>query len=265
MFEKHTFQFISFCPVYHRFGHESGVFHVNNDSHLIHVVRGEGSVTLRGEGEFLLRSGAVVAIPPFLPYRMRLSADFEMLNIHYRLLLADGETFERSARLPFLFHPENFAECEKMLRTMATCIVDVGDQSTVFEMARFAYDLVTSYITLNNLVERPAIRDKRMLRAEKYLKENEMEAFDVDRLAKLACLSKSQFNRRFRAVFALSPHAYWEKIRFSKVCLMLRYDDVSIAEVAESFGFSSPFYFSRWFKKMAGSSPSEFKKSVIKY
>lgn len=99
MFEKHTFQFVGFCPAYHRLGHESGVFHVNNYSHLIHVARGDGAITLRGEGEFQLCAGAVVAIPPFTPYKMRISANFEMLDLHSRFLLSDGVTLELSERL----------------------------------------------------------------------------------------------------------------------------------------------------------------------
>jgi len=194
---------------------------------------------------------------------MRISANFEMLNIHYRLLLLNGETFERSGRLPFLFHPVYFAKCEEKLRAINACGSD--GTAALFEQSRLAYEIVTEHISYNNLVEGPILSDERMLRVEKYLKNNEMEEFDVARLAEIACLSKSQFNRRFKSVFRLSPHSYWEKLRFSKVCFMLKYDDTSIAEVAETFGFSSQFYFSRWFKKMAGSPPSEYKNSVVEW
>ena len=135
----------------------------------------------------------------------------------------------------------------------------------IFEMAKIAYEIVSLHLTSNTLVDSPVLRDERIIRAETAIKKNLTGLFDAEKLSRVACLSKSQFNRRFRMILGVSPKAYWEKLRFSKICSILKYDDATVAEIAETFGFSSQFYFSRWFKKRAGVSPSKYKNLRIEW
>lgn len=43
---------------------------------------------------------------------------------------------------------------------------------------------------------------------------------------------------------------------------MLRYEDLSVKEVAYKLGFNDPFYFSNFFKKQSGISPKQYKESA---
>jgi AraC-like DNA-binding protein len=45
---------------------------------------------------------------------------------------------------------------------------------------------------------------------------------------------------------------------------LLAHSDANVASVADSLSFEDPAYFSRWFKKHTGSSPLEFRRSILK-
>lgn len=51
------------------------------------------------------------------------------------------------------------------------------------------------------------------------------------------------------------------RIRFEMAKNLLKNSTLKIYEICEQIGYSNPYYFSVWFKKMSGLSPSEYRKS----
>ncbi|MDD5727504.1 MAG: AraC family transcriptional regulator [Victivallales bacterium] len=96
----------------------------------------------------------------------------------------------------------------------------------------------------------------------KYLNKHFSETVKVDTLAKLACLSKSQFHRQFKAAFGLAPLAYLKKLRLQNASRLLRHSDLSIMETGEYCGWRDQFHFSRIFKAAVGVSPDKYRRRV---
>lgn len=259
MFKNHKFQFINFCNVYHREAHHNTLnINVNNDSHLIHVTKGTGSVTIDGCHKYPICRGVVIAVPQFTRYNMDINTDFKMMNFHYQLWLADGQFAEQRYQLPHVFHPDYFEICETKLIEMGKLTDDTP--GNIFRKSKLAYEIVILHLSSNKLKEIPGRAvDERMSRIKNYLQSEACDHFDAGKLASLACLSKSQVNRKFRQVFGYSPQKYWEQHRFYKICSELKSSDRSIVQISEEFCFSSPFYFSRWFKKLAGCTPRDYR------
>jgi AraC family transcriptional regulator of arabinose operon len=82
---------------------------------------------------------------------------------------------------------------------------------------------------------------------------------NVDRLAGLAGLSRSQFCLLFRRGTGRSPQAYMEDRRLEMAAHYLRATAQPVAEVAEMVGFANPFYFTLRFRRRHGLSPSAYR------
>ena len=140
-----------------------------------------------------------------------------------------------------------------MLRAVAAESDDAFD-SRVFEI----FDCV-SIESLRNTRPRQASR-LRMQRVKRFI---ESHAFEDLALAEIAsCVNLSPFAclRQFKASTGMTPHAYQNILRVRHAQALLRNAAFPISRVAASVGIRDQCYFSRWFSKETGVSPSEFRK-----
>ncbi|MBU4198342.1 MAG: AraC family ligand binding domain-containing protein [Verrucomicrobia bacterium] len=184
---KHKFQFVSFCPVFHnREGGRSRI-QVNDDFHLLHITRGTGAVFINHQ-RYALKKGVVISIPPFVEFYFNLNLPFEMLNIHYRVGLDNGDPLDAQAGLPLLFKPRAFAAIENLLRQMQAV---TGDEITRhMTLAFMAHEIVSRHFLANPLEPKsghvPDARIKQgftLLASPRCLKYDAAEAAKVSRLS----------------------------------------------------------------------------------
>ena len=83
---------------------------------------------------------------------------------------------------------------------------------------------------------------------------------DLKKMAQKNGLSYSKFQRLWRSKFDFSPIQYIQKLRNSEAKALLWESDLTIGEIAETLGFQNQFYFSNFFRKHNGMSPSAFRK-----
>lgn len=97
-----------------------------------------------------------------------------------------------------------------------------------------------------------------MAHVEKYLAKPELS---VDHLAEALSMSRSQLNRKLRALVNQSSNQFIQSVRLQRAAQLLRGDSSTAKEVAYSCGFSSPAYFARVFKAAYGVPPSQYEKT----
>lgn len=83
----------------------------------------------------------------------------------------------------------------------------------------------------------------------------------VAELAAAAGCSTSTLDRRMRRVFSLSPQQYVLRARIDRAAALLRDTPMPIAEVATACGFYDQAVFTRTFGRLAGETPSQFRKA----
>lgn len=83
-------------------------------------------------------------------------------------------------------------------------------------------------------------------------------SYSVEQLSRDICMERSGLYKKLTAVLDKSPVAFIRTIRLRKAVELLRRGDMTVAEVAEATGFSSPSYFSKCFQKEYGCKPSEY-------
>ncbi|XBS71844.1 arabinose operon transcriptional regulator AraC [Acerihabitans sp. KWT182] len=92
------------------------------------------------------------------------------------------------------------------------------------------------------------------------LADNEL---DIAAVARHVYLSPSRLSHLFRQQLGVSLLRWREDLRISQAKLLLSTTQMPIASVGRNVGFDDQLYFSRVFKKVTGTSPSEFRASLI--
>ena len=83
---------------------------------------------------------------------------------------------------------------------------------------------------------------------------------NMDDMAKLACLSPSQFRRTFKKLFRVSPLQFVLRLRVQRGANLLRTTRKTIGEIADECGFDDQSYFARQFQKHMGVAPMDYRK-----
>lgn len=93
--------------------------------------------------------------------------------------------------------------------------------------------------------------------AIKYMRTTDLAEIQISGLADLCHLSRSCFRRLFHEYAGMPPLEYLNHMKISQARIKLQSGVMSVAEVADSLGFSDVSYFSRFYKKATGRSPSD--------
>jgi YesN/AraC family two-component response regulator len=76
-------------------------------------------------------------------------------------------------------------------------------------------------------------------------------------------MSPSRFCREFKAAFGLTFVEYLARHRIEEAKRLLGNRSMSVTDVAAAVGFTDPSYFTRVFRRVAGSSPTEYREVPI--
>ncbi|MBQ8907704.1 MAG: helix-turn-helix transcriptional regulator [Clostridia bacterium] len=83
----------------------------------------------------------------------------------------------------------------------------------------------------------------------------------VSEYARLTHLSESRFTHLFHEVMGKSPVRYVAELRVQRAKELLTDSALPVLEIAEAVGIRNPYYFSRFFKKQTGMSPSDYRRA----
>jgi len=84
----------------------------------------------------------------------------------------------------------------------------------------------------------------------------------VERLARLALVSRSSFAERFREVVGDSPVRYLARFRMEEAKRLLRQQQGSVTDVAQRLGYSSDAAFIRAFRRHTGVAPGHWRQTL---
>lgn len=96
----------------------------------------------------------------------------------------------------------------------------------------------------------------------KTLKENVYNRITIDDIAKKTSYSKAYIFRQFKSSTGKSVMEYYLNLKIKAAKKMLKENELSIREISEKLFFDTPNYFSKTFKKLVGTTPTEYKKRL---
>lgn len=91
---------------------------------------------------------------------------------------------------------------------------------------------------------------------------NPARAYRLEELATTAGLSVPHFSLLFRRHTGFSPIEFLIRERIRKACRLLDSSKMSVTDIAAEVGFNGPYYFSRCFHRIMGTSPRDYRKIV---
>lgn len=137
---------------------------------------------------------------------------------------------------------------------------DMVIKSLVYSL--FAH-LVRNYSTRSpEIAETHRAHLKRLDKVFNYISEFYNEDITSKTLAEMTYLTESYFCRFFKSITGLTVANYLSQYRVEKACYLLKKTDASISEISENVGFTDQNYFARVFKKIMGTSPTEYRKGL---
>lgn len=93
-----------------------------------------------------------------------------------------------------------------------------------------------------------------------YLHAHLEEDVSLQQIALLTGLSVSQFSRGFKTSTGLSPHRFLLQLRVQRAQHLLRHGQESLSSIAGQIGFADQSHFTRVFRRIAGSTPKEWRR-----
>lgn len=213
----------------------------------------EGAFTVKYEGKerqveenqaFLFRKGVRHERHALRPMKLMLFryVSEEPLFSSEHLVFSDTQRFRST-----LFMAEKCAMLTDAARLRSHLLLDLSAQYSLEQQCR--------------IVERE--RDAEMLAAEKRIRESVTKGISVAALARESSLSHVQLIRRFRAAFGCTPSERIKQLRLERAKELLMQTAMPIKEIAYSCGFENEYYFSNFFKKNTGLSPTDFRETTV--
>lgn len=95
-----------------------------------------------------------------------------------------------------------------------------------------------------------------------FIESNYTRDFGSEEIEKRFSLSYDYANRTFKRIRGRSIIAYRNHLRIEKAKLLLVTTDKSMEAIADEVGFGDKYYFSKFFKKTVGVSPTAFKRGT---
>ncbi|WP_445441914.1 AraC family transcriptional regulator [Clavibacter sp. km1a] len=100
-----------------------------------------------------------------------------------------------------------------------------------------------------------ALRDERIGRVLEAVHAQPGDAWDLERLARTATMSRSSFSARFAELVGASPMAYIARWRMDVARYRLATEDITASQLAGELGYRSEAAFHRAFTRIVGTTP----------
>lgn len=202
-------------------------------------------------GSFDLGPGCVVYLPYQSVHKLTIQSEqMEFFRIDFHLTV-DGEVV--------LFSKTPQKLCSMLPEECATAAKTMLDHCQFVSNSVWKAELMCTIF--RSLAAKPVnARRERLFPAIQYLLEHLTEKIDCKQLAYACSLSSAQFYNLFREEYRMTPLEYRDSLLTNRATVLLQDGAFSVAEVAEILGFESVSYFSRFFKKHRGISPSRVQK-----
>ena len=82
----------------------------------------------------------------------------------------------------------------------------------------------------------------------------------LNKVSEIFYMNSSYLSRKFKEVMGVNMSKYIISLRMRKAFIMLKTKQFSVTKIAETIGYSSPFYFSKEFKRYTKITPKQYMK-----
>jgi AraC-like DNA-binding protein len=103
-----------------------------------------------------------------------------------------------------------------------------------------------------------------LLPVVRHIEEHFAEPISMVTMAKLAGLSSTHFNRRFRQLLRMTPMEYLRAIRIQVAQRLLTTTSKGVVEIAEEVGYTDQSHLTKRFREATGITPSAYRRKFMR-
>lgn len=225
------------------------------------ILEGEG--TMRADGDeihpsrgqlYLLPAGTTQSFftDPDRPYRK--------YYCHFTAACPGGGLFEL-LRFPLCVDAADFQTAAGLFGRMIRAW-NGQDPLSCIRASQAVLDLLVYYMECcpaGSILPSRSELDSPLSRAARFAEDHLDQSVTVAKMAEVAGYHPAHFTRLFQQWMGLSPVQFIIRKKTEAAIRQLTATSLPISSIAESLGFKSQFYFSNFFKKQTGMTPSEYR------
>jgi len=252
-------------------------WHYHPEYELTLITKGKGK-RLVGDSYENFETGDLVLIGPDMPHTW--VSDRLKRSSSSAVVIQFSEKFIQS----FLQHSE-FNDIKKLLLSSARGLYFPGNNKKIADDIRLlpcrkGMERITHLLTiLQQLSRKHSVtltspyfspvkgmeNEKRINKVCQYVQKHYRENISLQKTASLLHLSDAAFCKFFKKATGKTFSDYVNDIRIGNACSLLTESDKPISAIAFNCGFESLTYFNRVFLKKKGSTPRQFRNSVLQF
>jgi len=237
-----------------------------NSVFLMITIAGEGELLYRGR-QYRLSPHSVMLIDTRIYHEYHaLEEGWTFKYIHFQGGMSASYYTYIDSHLGSVFQVQQnlFREIEEHLdailqETGKTINLDYADVSSRI------YTILTLFLSHRNMDTNSEKSNVALQLALAYITGNYHQKISTNEIAAAAYLSRSYLSELFKKTYGIGPHEYLTMYRLSQAKKQLLHTKNSIAQIAVQTGFRDIYMFSRVFRKMIGTTPSEYRKSAVEF
>ena len=237
------------------------------DEHiLIYCIKGQGFYTLNGERQ-TVKANQFFILPPHVAHQYGASENhpWHIYWAHFKGSRADA-IYEKLAGLQTIYTSENsrMTDRKTLFDEMLNVMEGHTDSDSICYVNMCFNQLLASflYIDVYREAKFPSGKSENISfisRATHYMNENIENRLTIHDIATHMGYSESHFYRLFYEQTHYAPMTYFMHLKINHACYLISSTRLQINQIAMKLGFDDPYYFSRFFKKMTGYSPKEYR------
>lgn len=232
-------------------------------SKLYYILEGSGWIRI-GEEDYYPQPGQLVLMPEGVSQSYSViggQPPFRKYWTHFGIRVGSLNLFKRLS-MPCLC---TVSDRNRVESTFAELVVHANSNALYAKVLAKAKLLeLFSYYLMEVREEEIVLKSmaslERLTPILRYVDDHMDRDFTVNQLASLASLHPNYFIRLFKEQIGIPPIQYIVRSKIDKAKELLLRTTLNVGEVADRVGFQDMSHFSKQFKKIAGVSPSEFRK-----
>ncbi len=238
--------------------------HIHNHMELFYIVGGKGQFLIQDQ-LYSVNANNLVIINPNIPHtEVSLNAQpLEYIVLGIEGLELAGSDYS-SGRFSILDHFES-VDISSCLRNI---LREMEQKSTGYEDVCQAYmEILIIRLMRNTALAVPSepqviSRNHQCAAVKRYIDQHFKETLTLEQLAEEAHMNKYYLSHAFKKEYGISPINYLISCRLDESKYLLAETDLSMTQIAQLLGFSSPSYFSQVFRRSQNMSPMEYRHST---